>query len=256
MKTILQLIIPILLCIHAHAFYNPTQGRWLNRDPIEEKGGLNLYGFVGNNGIKYSDYLGLYPQAGAAPSGYTGLFWSADEAGYYGSRWSAGLTRKAEDVREYCGVICCKNKTYMISNPHAGPNRPYSIDYNKMKIFSNAKSPSCNPTKTVENTQVGCPEGWKRVADYHSHPSSALSEEFSGHNPGNPSDYDLVNSENGVPLYLGTPRGKVKRLDKDKDGSGKETRLNPSGVDIPDSWGYEQKWAEERERQKQKTKQQ
>jgi len=30
------------------AFYNPSTGRWLNRDPIEEKGGLNLYSFVVN----------------------------------------------------------------------------------------------------------------------------------------------------------------------------------------------------------------
>ncbi len=28
--------------------YNPTDGRWLTRDPIEEQGGRNLYGFVGN----------------------------------------------------------------------------------------------------------------------------------------------------------------------------------------------------------------
>jgi RHS repeat-associated protein len=27
-------------------FYNSTTGRWLSRDPIEEEGGINLYGFV------------------------------------------------------------------------------------------------------------------------------------------------------------------------------------------------------------------
>ena len=29
--------------------------RWLNRDPIEEKGGLNLYGFCGNNPVARYD---------------------------------------------------------------------------------------------------------------------------------------------------------------------------------------------------------
>jgi RHS repeat-associated protein len=29
---------------------NPLTGRWLSRDPIEEAGGVNLYGFVGNDG--------------------------------------------------------------------------------------------------------------------------------------------------------------------------------------------------------------
>jgi hypothetical protein len=44
----------------AHAFYDPGQGRWLSRDPIEEAGGVNLYGFAGNNGITRTDKLGLY----------------------------------------------------------------------------------------------------------------------------------------------------------------------------------------------------
>ena len=33
---------------------------WPNRDPIEERGGYNLYGFVGNALIDNWDYLGLY----------------------------------------------------------------------------------------------------------------------------------------------------------------------------------------------------
>jgi hypothetical protein len=32
---------------------------WPSRDPIEEDGGLNLYGFVGNNGLSYIEILGL-----------------------------------------------------------------------------------------------------------------------------------------------------------------------------------------------------
>lgn len=33
--------------------------RWLNRDPIEEDGGINLYGFVANDSINNWDYLGM-----------------------------------------------------------------------------------------------------------------------------------------------------------------------------------------------------
>jgi len=40
-------------------YYNPETGRWLSRDPIGERGGLNLYGFVGNNPIRWFDLLGL-----------------------------------------------------------------------------------------------------------------------------------------------------------------------------------------------------
>ena len=44
---------------YGYRFYSPGQGRFLNRDPIEEQGGLNLYGFVGNDPINAWDYLGL-----------------------------------------------------------------------------------------------------------------------------------------------------------------------------------------------------
>ncbi|MDT9292998.1 MAG: RHS repeat-associated core domain-containing protein, partial [Limnospira sp. PMC 1295.21] len=40
-------------------YYDPETGRWPNRDPIEEEGGYNLYGFVGNDSIYSVDYLGL-----------------------------------------------------------------------------------------------------------------------------------------------------------------------------------------------------
>jgi len=39
--------------------YDSDLGRWLNRDPIEEEGGLNLYDYVANNPINYVDPLGL-----------------------------------------------------------------------------------------------------------------------------------------------------------------------------------------------------
>ncbi len=40
-------------------YYDPETGRWPNRDPIEEEGGYNLYGFAGNDGVNSWDYLGL-----------------------------------------------------------------------------------------------------------------------------------------------------------------------------------------------------
>jgi RHS repeat-associated protein len=39
--------------------YNPLDGRFINRDPVEEGGGLNLYGFVGNDPVNTIDILGL-----------------------------------------------------------------------------------------------------------------------------------------------------------------------------------------------------
>jgi RHS repeat-associated protein len=47
------------LYYYGYRFYQPSLQRWLTRDPIEELGGINLYGFVGNEPIKYVDLLGL-----------------------------------------------------------------------------------------------------------------------------------------------------------------------------------------------------
>ena len=47
------------LLYYGYRFYNPTDGRWLSRDPIEEEGGLNLYGMLANDAVNYGDYLGF-----------------------------------------------------------------------------------------------------------------------------------------------------------------------------------------------------
>ena len=39
-------------------YYDPATCRWLNRDPIEESGGLNLYAYCGNDPVNGMDYLG------------------------------------------------------------------------------------------------------------------------------------------------------------------------------------------------------
>ena len=36
-------------------FYSPVIRRWLNRDPIDERGGLNLYAFCRNNSLSFVD---------------------------------------------------------------------------------------------------------------------------------------------------------------------------------------------------------
>jgi RHS repeat-associated protein len=50
------------LLYYGYRYYDPLTGRWPARDPIEEDGGVNLYGFVGNDGINWWDRLGWDPQ--------------------------------------------------------------------------------------------------------------------------------------------------------------------------------------------------
>jgi uncharacterized protein RhaS with RHS repeats len=53
-------VLVLLGLTEARAFYNPTTGRWISRDPIGELGGKNLYTFVGNNSVSRVDAQGLY----------------------------------------------------------------------------------------------------------------------------------------------------------------------------------------------------
>jgi len=45
--------------VSASAYYEPGMQRWLNRDPIGESGGANLFGLVVNNPVNIADAFGL-----------------------------------------------------------------------------------------------------------------------------------------------------------------------------------------------------
>jgi RHS repeat-associated protein len=53
------------LVYYGYRSYSPQLGRWISRDPIEERGGTNLYGMVGNDAVNRTDYLGLADPARA-----------------------------------------------------------------------------------------------------------------------------------------------------------------------------------------------
>jgi RHS repeat-associated protein len=46
---------------YGYRWYDPVTGRWPSRDPIQERGGINLYGFVFNNPFSWIDILGREP---------------------------------------------------------------------------------------------------------------------------------------------------------------------------------------------------
>ncbi len=48
------------LVYYGYRYYDASLGRFINRDPIEEAGGNNLYAFLSNNPVGRNDYLGLY----------------------------------------------------------------------------------------------------------------------------------------------------------------------------------------------------
>lgn len=80
-------------------FYDPSLGRFINRDPIAEAGGTNLYAFAGNNPVNRWDYLGLDDRA--RPFGPEVEFWgptpeSPGEDGSYRGRGRVDIRDNAE----------------------------------------------------------------------------------------------------------------------------------------------------------------
>lgn len=55
------------LYCYGRRFYDPILQRWINRDPLSEGGGFNLYGFIHNSEPNLVDLNGLYPPPGPYP---------------------------------------------------------------------------------------------------------------------------------------------------------------------------------------------
>ncbi|MGA1826401.1 MAG: RHS repeat domain-containing protein [bacterium] len=53
----------IELYYYGYRYCSLELGRWINRDFIEEQGGVNLYNFVGNNPVTYFEILGLWKKS-------------------------------------------------------------------------------------------------------------------------------------------------------------------------------------------------
>jgi RHS repeat-associated protein len=51
---------------YGYRFYSAALGRWINRDPLEEEGGINLYAFVENDPINLVDFWGLQDRTPAS----------------------------------------------------------------------------------------------------------------------------------------------------------------------------------------------
>jgi len=129
-RFLLTLISLICLANAAQAHYDPKIGGWLNRDPIEENGGINLYGIVGNNLMDRVDVLGLkdckiknltISQPSVNPKG--GIDWKPigkdnkvhPGPNQGGPRDRANFKIDAEFEKPDCG--CCEVRQYLKKKP-------------------------------------------------------------------------------------------------------------------------------------------
>jgi len=100
------------LVLYEYRAYSPALGRWLSRDPLRERAGRNLFGFVGNSPLGYLDPWGLkWRKMNCIAISVVG--------GGSAYRW-VGVSIRAEVRAETCD--CCDDET--------GETRPR--DYRKI----------------------------------------------------------------------------------------------------------------------------
>jgi RHS repeat-associated protein len=110
---------------YGYRFYAPAIGRWMNRDPLGEAGGINLYGFVSNNPVNWVDPWGLWSiwgggtvigAGGAGGNVGAGIAYDSDNGGFgfYGSGGPAyGLAGSGGgEIGFFSGDLECTEDVY------------------------------------------------------------------------------------------------------------------------------------------------
>ena len=92
---------------YGYRYYDPVTGRWPSRDPIEEEGGINLYGFINNQTISFADVLGMRK----LPPGHK-------EAQYNIQITDKGKTKtKLHEVKYHFNLVKAENCTLNVEIP-------------------------------------------------------------------------------------------------------------------------------------------
>lgn len=152
---------------------------WLSPDPIGESGGLNLYGYVGNDPINFWDPLGLCPD-----DDYDSL----DEAAMAAAK---DILKKPDDhLREYGSTLYQKeNGKFSYTDPVKGTKT--SVKYDQA------------PSNTLAKGTV------------HNHPSTnSFSKKDINNSNSRQKLYDEEGRGQGATAYLTHKRGTLPRLHK------------------------------------------
>ena len=173
------------LLYYRSRWYDPKQGRFITEDPIGFKGSINFYSYTGNNPVLFSDPYGFEDPYGRrlieGDVGSLYCFNSAEEAAIDIIQSINPLSKKLN--REFCGSVCCLDGCFFATIPSRGTIA------------------SC--TANIECFLFGA----TTEAQYHTHggkDNRFINEEFS--------DADQEKAyDTGVPEYVGTPNGDIRR---------------------------------------------
>ena len=146
------------LVYYGFRFYNPSTGRFVNRDPAEEAGGVNLYGFCANNAVNGWDYLGMVPRwvedsPGDATHNATG-HWIDDEDGdAEGAPALSFFDRLERGLSDSPSLDAYLNR--IITPTHADQNTSNYTSQYTYQSSTNTSAPSIGGGPSEGATQTG-----------------------------------------------------------------------------------------------------
>jgi RHS repeat-associated protein len=198
------------LYYYGFRYYNPATGRWLNRDPIGEEGGLNLYGMVGNNALEKLDPFGLkaFAKIGDGKTPHQVAIQAIKEV--------AGQT--ATDNLERGGLILQCGSFYVHTPITIGTEEYLDLT----GLINEYRYVAINSIKDLqwiinEEGLLSCQ--CEIVADYHTHPPKGKNAaERSKQNYFSDIDYQGMKAA-GWHAYLGAPDGSVKFMHAERNYS-------------------------------------
>jgi len=114
---------------YGYRYYSPSLGRWLSSDPIGEQGGINLFGFLGNNPVDYFDELGL------------------------ACSWSVGLCTRPLQALNVPPTVTINGTTYNIPKRIRNLVGAMAPDHHNVKVES-YKMPNCVIGSVIEESIV------------------------------------------------------------------------------------------------------
>jgi RHS repeat-associated protein len=175
------------LLYYGYRYYNPATGRWLSRDPIGEDGGLNLYGFVGNEPTGNVDKLGQQPVCNETPTRLETTAWTAWDSRYTnfenkltGGNAAAAVHELVVWAHSFDG---CTLLDYDATNAGSFATFPYSEELSKLLTGKPSKTPAtaacpcgveCVTYKSTMKFWIGIETKWVNLNFRKNHSTISL----------------------------------------------------------------------------------
>ena len=148
---------------YLYRYYDPLTGRWPSRDPIEEEGGMNLYGFVGNDCLNQIDFLGYSPKEPLFPNHIRKMGEDLNALREELERMNNALQKATERLRDKC--LSPLARQALIKNIHKLTRRIAVIAARIARFGSRRILPSVFYYEELWN-QLNDPYGFRQSVPY------------------------------------------------------------------------------------------